>query len=80
MIEAGCAVVVGSQCHGSQVALGHYETAEAIARAGAVGTGDMTAEAAYAKVQFLLSQGLDGRGLADWMGRSIAGEVSAPRP
>jgi len=35
----------------------------------------MTLEAAYAKVQFLLSQGLHGSELAQWMGRSIAGEL-----
>ena len=36
----------------------------------------MTLEAAYAKVQFLLSQGLEGDDLAGWMGRSLAGELS----
>jgi len=35
----------------------------------------MTLEATYAKVQFLLSQGLRGVELAQWMGRSIAGEL-----
>ncbi|MCL3777383.1 MULTISPECIES: asparaginase [unclassified Actinomyces] len=73
---AGTAVVVASQCHEARVRLGRYETGDAMARAGAVGSADMTLEAVYAKVQFLLSQGLRGAGLAGWVGRSIAGELT----
>ena len=76
VIAAGTAVIVTSQCHESQVLLGHYEAGDALARSGAVGSRDMTLEAAYAKVQFLLSQGLAGDDLTHWMGRSIAGELS----
>ena len=76
VIAAGTAVIVTSQCHESEVLLGHYEAGDALARSGAVGSRDMTLEAAYAKVQFLLSQGLAGDDLAGWMGRSIAGELS----
>ena len=75
VIAAGTAVIVTSQCHESEVLLGHYEAGDALARCGAVGSRDMTLEAAYAKVQFLLSQGLAGGELAHWMGRSIAGEL-----
>ena len=39
----------------------------------------MTLEAVYAKVQFLLSQGLRGAELAAWVGRSIAGELTESR-
>ena len=76
VIAAGTAVIVTSQCHESEVLLGHYEAGDALARSGAVGSRDMTLEAAYAKVQFLLSQGLAGDDLTHWMGRSIAGELS----
>ena len=76
VIDAGTAVIVTSQCHESEVLLGHYEAGDALARSGAVGSRDMTLEAAYAKVQFLLSQGLAGDDLTHWMGRSIAGELS----
>ena len=76
VIAAGTAVIVTSQCHESQVLLGHYEAGDALARSGAIGSRDMTLEAAYAKAQFLLSQGLAGDDLAHWMGRSIAGELS----
>ncbi|ARD42411.1 asparaginase [Actinomyces gaoshouyii] len=78
-IRAGTAVFVASQCHQAEVLLGHYATGDAIARAGAVGTADMTLEAAYAKAQFLLAQGLAGTALAEAMGRPIAGELSPRR-
>ena len=78
-IDGGAAVVVASQCHQAEVILGHYDTGDAIARAGAVGTADMTLEAAYAKAQFLLAQGLAGAELAEAMGRPIAGELSPRR-
>ena len=77
-IADGVPVVVASQCHQAQVFLGHYEAGDAIARAGAVGAGDMTLEAVYSKIVFLLSQGLRGNDLATWIGRSIAGELTLP--
>lgn len=75
-LEHGVPVVVASQCQQANVMLGRYETGDALARAGAIGTGDMTLEAAYAKIIFLLSQGVKGDDFADWMGRSIAGEIT----
>jgi len=73
---AGVTLVVASQCSQANVLLGHYETGDALARAGAVGSGDMTLEATYAKVVFLLSQGLRGAELATWLRRNIAGELT----
>ena len=75
-VEAGTAVVVASQCHEARVRLGRYETGEVLTRAGAVGAGDMTLEAVYTKIVFLLSQGLRGARLSDAVGRDIAGEVT----
>ena len=69
-------VVIASQCQQAEVLLGHYETGDAIARAGAIGSGDMTLEAAYAKIMFLLSQGVTGADFSKWMRVSIAGEIS----
>ena len=69
-------VVIASQCQQAEVLLGHYETGDAIARAGAIGSGDMTLEAAYAKIMFLLSQGVTGVDFGKWMRVSIAGEIS----
>lgn len=77
-IADGVPVVVASQCHQAQVFLGHYEAGDAIVRAGAVGAGDMTLEAVYSKIVFLLSQGLRGNDLATWIGRPIAGELTLP--
>lgn len=74
--RAGTAVVVASQCLEARVTLGRYETGDAMARAGAVGSGDMTLEAVYAKVQFLLSQGLRDAELATWVERPLAGELT----
>ena len=54
MLHDGVPVVIASQCQQAEVLLGHYETGDAIARAGAIGSGDMTLEAAYAKIMFLL--------------------------
>lgn len=76
-IADGVPVIVASQCQQAEVLLGHYETGDAIAQAGAVGTGDMTLEATYAKIVFLLSQGLRGSELASWMSKSIAGELTS---
>lgn len=73
----GVPIVVCSQCAQASVALGRYEAGTAFPPDGSVGARDMTFEAAYAKTAFLLSQGLRGRDLMAWMGRSIAGELSA---
>ena len=37
----------------------------------------MTVEAAYAKICFLISQGLRGGELARWIGVNIAGELTS---
>lgn len=75
-VESGVPVVVTSQCHQADVQLGHYEAGYALARAGAVGSGDMVLEAVYAKLNFLLSQGLDADEVSHWMGTNMAGELS----
>ena len=76
VLHDGVPVVIASQCQQAEVLLGHYETGDAIARAGAIGSGDMTLEATYAKIMFLLSQGVNAADFGMWMRRSIAGEIS----
>ena len=76
VLHDGVPVIIASQCQQAEVLLGHYETGDAIARAGAIGSGDMTLEAAYAKIMFLLSQGVTGSDFGEWMKRPIAGEIS----
>lgn len=75
-IKADVPVIIASQCGDANVLLGHYESSDALARAGAAGAGDMTLEALYAKVIFLLSQGLRGKELVGWLNKSIAGEIT----
>ncbi|MEE8722816.1 MAG: asparaginase [Eggerthellaceae bacterium] len=77
VIAQGVPVVVVSQCEQAYTLVGRYEVGDAIARAGAVGAVDMTFEAAYAKIVFLLSQGLRGAELASWIGKPLAGELTA---
>lgn len=75
-IKDGVPVIVSSQCQQASVRLSEYEAGNALARAGAVGAGDMLFEALYAKVLFLLSQGIQGSKLAQRIGQPIAGEIS----
>ncbi|PHP53069.1 asparaginase [Actinomyces ruminis] len=75
-VAGGVAVVVSSQCLQGEVALGRYAAGDGLAAAGAVGSGDMTLEATYAKLQFLASQGLRGAELSAWMSRNLAGELT----
>ena len=71
-------LIVSSQCYQSEVVLGHYEAGSALARLGAISAHDMTLEALYSKTIFLLSQEIRGDQFAQWMNRSIAGEVNLP--
>lgn len=76
LVDSGVPVVVASQCHQAQVLMGHYEASDALARTGAISARDMTLEALYAKLVFLLCQGLGGDELAHWMSVNIAGELT----
>ena len=75
-VADGVTVVVASQCPQANVQLDHYETGDALAGVGVIGSSDMTLEATYAKLVFLLSQGLSGSQVAHWMGKNIAGELT----
>lgn len=75
-IESGVAVIIASQCQQRVILVGHYEASDALGKAGAVGAVDMTLEALYAKVVFLLSQGLRGKELSEWIAKPIAGELT----
>lgn len=76
VISAGTPVVVASQCMQADVLLGHYQSSHALAEGGAISAHDMTLEALYAKLVFLLSQGLRGKELGRWVETDIAGEIS----
>ena len=76
-IAAGVPVVVASQCYQADVDPNRYAAGRELAEVGAVGARDMTVEAAYAKICFLISQGLRGGELARWIGVNIAGELTS---
>ncbi|MBE6481524.1 MAG: asparaginase [Actinomyces ruminicola] len=77
-VRVGITVVLASQCLQGEVALDRYAAGAGAAEVGAVGSGDMTLEATYAKLQFLASQGLRGAELGAWLGRNLAGELTEP--
>lgn len=69
-------VVIASQCQQAVVEVGKYQVSDALGSAGAIGAADMTLEALYAKLLFLLSQGLQGHELAKWIAKPLAGELT----
>ncbi|CAJ1966133.1 unnamed protein product [Cylindrotheca closterium] len=74
---AGVCVVVTTQCHTGSVLLGHYATGQALIKAGTVSAGDMTLEAATAKLAYLLGRGdLKIDEVRDLMGVDLRGELT----
>jgi L-asparaginase len=76
--KAGVMVAMHSQCHRGTVDIDAYEGGRAARVAGAVGTGEMTLEAATVKLMYLLGQGLSGESLRAAYARDLAGEGSKP--
>ncbi len=71
-------VVIVSQCPRGAVDLGTYEGGSAARAAGAIGAGDMTAEAALAKLMITLGRSPEGRVQAarDAFARAVVGEMT----
>ena len=76
--QRGVVVVIGSQCAEATVQLGQYATSGAFGRAGAVGVGDMTPEAALTKLYYLLALGLSAEEVRTIMPLNLRGEVTGP--
>ncbi len=74
----GTVLTVCSQCPQGAVALGTYETSNALKRAGAVSGLDMTTEAAVAKLYYLFSCGYDKETVKRKMEEDLCGEMTAP--
>jgi L-asparaginase len=72
--ERGVPVVVVSQCLRGFVDLGRYEGGAAAAAAGAISGGDMTVEAALAKMMIGLARHGTGDELRAFVARSVVGE------
>lgn len=73
---AGTVICVTSQCPKGAVTLGAYKTGSGLKRAGAVTGGDMTTEAAVAKLYYLFSKYSDKEKIKEQMECSVAGELS----
>ncbi|MFN2321744.1 MAG: type I asparaginase [Trueperaceae bacterium] len=78
-VARGLVVVNVTQCLRGSVRMGTYAAGRALADAGVVSGGDLTAEAALAKLLVLLSQGLAPSAVAADMVRDLAGERT-PEP
>ena len=74
--DNGTIIIVCSQCPHGTVALGEYETSEALRNAGAVSGYDITTEAAVAKLYYLFSRSLDEKEIRSRMERSLRGEIT----
>ncbi|MEV6772033.1 asparaginase [Nocardia sp. NPDC051030] len=72
----GTPVVVITQCDGGAVDLGLYQPGRALLDAGAIGGGDMTREAALAKLAYLDGLGLSHTEMCRWMATNLLGELS----
>jgi L-asparaginase len=75
--ERGVPVVVVSQCLRGFVDLGRYEGGAAAEKAGAISGGDMTVEAALAKMMIGLARHGNGDALRAYFGASAVGERDA---
>ncbi|OWY38641.1 L-asparaginase 1 [Xenophilus sp. AP218F] len=76
MRAADKAVLNLTQAASGAVAVGAYAASQPLAKAGALPGGDMTPEAALAKLHVLLSSGARGEVLRAALGWSLAGEIS----
>jgi L-asparaginase len=74
--ERGVVIVATTQCLRGTVDLSSYATGEALARAGVIGGGDMTPEAALAKLHYLLNRGLAPAAVRRELTRDLRGELT----
>jgi L-asparaginase len=77
-VGRGVVVVVCTQCLRGSVALGSYVTGSALREAGAVSGYDMTAEAALAKLHYLVGSGRAADEVRTLMQDDLCGELTRP--
>eukprot|EP00927_Polykrikos_kofoidii_P005822 TRINITY_DN12317_c0_g1_i5.p1 TRINITY_DN12317_c0_g1~~TRINITY_DN12317_c0_g1_i5.p1 ORF type:complete len:399 (+),score=53.36 TRINITY_DN12317_c0_g1_i5:147-1343(+) len=74
--KAGVVVVAVSQCLRGTVRLGAYAVGKELEDRGVVSAGDMTTEAACAKLAYLFSKGLSPKRIRLLMSKNLRGEMS----
>ena len=74
--QNGTIIVVCSQCSQGTVSLGTYASSAALHEVGAVNGHDMTTEAAFAKLYYLLSRSDDPEWVKSQLGRDLRGELT----
>jgi L-asparaginase len=74
--DRGIIVINLSQCLTGKVNMGGYATGNALAKAGVVSGGDMTTEAALAKLHYLLSKNLPSQRIRELLSQDIRGEIT----
>lgn len=79
-IERGLVVYNVTQCVGGSVLPGRYAASDAMVNAGVVSGGDITTEAAIAKMMFLFGQGYDSHEVCRRLTIPICGEMTMPQP
>jgi L-asparaginase len=75
-ISKGILVVDISQCSGGSVELGKYETSAQLKKIGVISGGDMTTEAAIAKLMFLFGQKFSSNKVKQLVSKNLRGEIS----
>ncbi|TFG12909.1 asparaginase [Candidatus Thorarchaeota archaeon] len=75
-VDAGCAVVISSQCAFGQAYPSLYEVSRASAEVGAISVYDMTSEAAFVKLAWILGRTKKLDEIQEMMMKNYVGEIS----
>jgi L-asparaginase len=76
-IEKGVYVMNVTQCKAGSVVMGHYEASTALLEMGVISGGDITTEAALAKMMFVLGNFEDSTEVKQMLKSNLRGEISA---